>query len=175
MRRTSLFILIAVLGIAGMLFFGIRSAEETPARDIDRVIDIPLRAYDGTETSLRTFVGTPLVINSWAVWCPFCREELPDFARLKEEYGEQIKMIAINRAESVEGAQSFTDSLSLPAPILFLMDQSDTFYRAIGGFAMPETLFMNAAGDIVVHKRGFMDLEEMRRHTDAIITSSSAP
>jgi len=39
---------------------------------------------------------------------------------------------------------------------------------------MPETIFVNGAGEIVVHKRGPMELDEMREHTNKIISANGA-
>lgn len=124
--------------------------------------DIELFDYDGRETTLAAYRGKPLVINSWATWCPFCRQELPDFARLQEELGESAVVIAIDRAERAESAQSYTDGFGITSKMTFLVDPDDAFYRNIGGFSMPETLFVDAEGVIRFHKRGPMTLEEMR-------------
>lgn len=140
--------------------------ESTPAPSslgtLERLENIPLSDYDGNQTTLADFIGTPLVLNSWATWCPFCRQELPDFARLQEELGENAIVIAIDRAEKVAQAKRYTDDFGISSKMVFLMDFDDAFYRNIGGFSMPETLFVNAEGNIVFHKRGPMTLEEMR-------------
>ncbi|MEX2013855.1 MAG: TlpA disulfide reductase family protein [Parcubacteria group bacterium] len=142
---------------------------ETSQSDFDQISAITLTNYDGNNVSLSEFEGRPLVINSWAVWCPFCREELPDFAELQKEFGEQIVVIAIDRQEPLEKAKGYTDELGITRDMLFLLDPRDEFYKSIGGFSMPETIFVNAGGEIVVHKRGPMELDEMREHTNKIL------
>ena len=32
--------------------------------------------------NLNDLIGTPLIVNTWATWCPPCREELPLFERV---------------------------------------------------------------------------------------------
>lgn len=151
-----------------VLFSDVRNST-TEGRSLGTVPSLTLQDYEGTVVALDSFKGTSLVINSWAVWCPFCREELPDFVRLQKEFEGEVVVIAIDRAESREKAQGFTDELGISNDIIFLLDPDDLFYKAIGGFAMPETIFVNAEGEIIVHKRGFMDIHEMRRHTQTII------
>lgn len=131
--------------------------------------DIELKDYDGNTVTLDDFKRRPLVVNSWAVWCPFCVKELADFAELQKEFGDRIVVIAIDRQEPLEKVKGFTDGLGITNDVLFLLDRPDTFYKSIGGFSMPETLFINVDGEIVVHKRGPMDLEEMRTHVEKII------
>lgn len=122
---------------------------------------LTLKNYDGGDVALASFVGTPLIVNSWAVWCPFCRKELPDFAALQEAFPD-IKVIAIDRQESVETAKSYSDELGVTGKLTFLLDPGDSFYRAIGGFTMPETLFVDKDGAVVFHKRGPLTLDEMK-------------
>lgn len=129
---------------------------------IERLSGIALSDYDGRATTLADFSGKPLVLNSWATWCPFCRQELPDFARLQEELGDSAVVIAIDRAERVADAKKYTDQFGITEKMTFLMDFDDRFYRNIGGFSMPETLFVDSTGTIVFHKRGPMTLDEMR-------------
>ena len=177
-KQTVISIIIVLLVIAGgVLFATSGSPEQSPEeRNADvssnrgAVPSLELVRSDGESVNLASFVGKPLVINSWATWCPFCVDEIPDFALLQEEFGDAIVVIAVNRRESVSKSEEFLASVRIsPSDMTFLYDSGDTFYRGIGGFTMPETLFVNAEGTVLVHKRGFMGLEEMREHTHTII------
>lgn len=120
---------------------------------------------DGNPIDLSQYAGKVRVVNSWATWCPFCVNELPDFGTLAAEIPpEEGVVIAINRAEPGAKAQAFLNKLTGLEAIVFVKDESDTFYESVGGFAMPETIFYRADGSIAVHKRGHMTLEEMREH-----------
>ncbi|HDY73398.1 MAG TPA: TlpA family protein disulfide reductase [Candidatus Jorgensenbacteria bacterium] len=168
---------IGVIIIAGVLFFVLpnRNIEtDTIQSDFERLTHISLISYEGNTVSLAEFKGRPVVINSWAVWCPFCREELSDFSGLQKEFGDRITVIAIDRQEPLEKVKGYTDELDITNDMVFLLDPSDSFYKSIGGFSMPETIFVNEDGDIVVHKRGPMDLNEMREHTEKIISINEA-
>lgn len=128
----------------------------------DKAPDFHLQDYNGKTVNLADFAGKPLVINSWASWCPFCVQELPDFAAAQKEFGNKVTIIAINRAESPAVAKGYTDQQGTTHKLIFLLDASDSFYQSIGGFSMPETIFVTADGSIVAHKRGPMNLDEMR-------------
>lgn len=164
MRRYAIISLGLAVVVGAFIFVSISRNEHTneSASDFDVFASITLADYDGNSVSLERFKGKPLVVNSWAVWCPFCRQELPDFAALQKEFGDAITVIAIDRGESLEKAKGYTDELGITRMMLFLLDPSDMFYKAIGGFSMPETIFVDTAGTIVFHKRGPMTLEEMR-------------
>lgn len=128
-----------------------------------------LKDYNGKIVSLSDFAGKPILINSWAVWCPFCKRELVEFAKAQKEFEGQVNIIAIDRAESLAVAKSFTDELDVTAGLIFLLDPDDSFYRSISGFSMPETILVNGDGQIVFHKRGPMDLIEIRQRINQLI------
>lgn len=117
----------------------------------------------GKTVSLADFKGKPVVLNSWAVWCPFCVKELEDFAILQQELGDQIAIVAINRTESLNQVKKYTDDLGLTDKLIFLLDRKDSFYRSIGGFSMPETIFVDSTGNTVFHKRGPMRFDEIKQ------------
>ena len=146
---------------------------ETGKSDFGRFASISLVDYDGNVVSLEDFRGKPLVINNWAVWCPFCRAELADFVTLQQEFGDRVIVLAIDRQEPLAKAKGFTDELGITNDMFFLLDSSDSFYKSIGGFSMPETIFVNSAGEIVVHKRGPMELREMREHANKILNKEN--
>ncbi len=124
--------------------------------------DFSLQDYRGNTVTLTQFRGRPVVVNSWAAWCPFCREELKDFATVQKEFGDRVVIIAIDRAEPLQTAKKYTDELGVTDDLVFLLDPQDSFYQSIGGFSMPETIFVDEGGNIVFHKRGPMRIEEIR-------------
>lgn len=128
-----------------------------------------LQDYNGNTVRLSDFANKPLIINSWAAWCPFCKKELVDFASVKKEFGDKIQIIAIDRAESLSRAKKYSDELGVTDDLIFLLDSKDSFYKSIGGFSMPETIFVNSNGDIEFHKRGPMEVEEIRDKINNLI------
>lgn len=147
------------------------AASDAVSEKLDKAPEFSLEDYDGNTVALSDHSGKVRVVNSWAVWCPFCVDELSDFARLQEEFGDEIVVIAIDRQESLKKARDFTDSLGITDRMTFLLDPDDSFYKSIGGFSMPETIFVDSDGNIRFHKRGPMPLEEMREKVNQIINS----
>lgn len=154
MHRYLLALAFSVLALTGCSV-----ATETPSDfvHISSFSDVGLTDYDGNIVNLADFEGKPVIINSWATWCTFCKRELPDFAELQD-----VQVIAINRGEGKLRAQRFSEPWT--DDILFLQDPQDIFYKQIGGISMPETLFIDAEGNLQLHKRGYMPLDEMQNH-----------
>lgn len=133
------------------------------------VPDFYLQDYLDKYHALSEFSGRPLVINLWAADTPFSADELRDLAKIQDEFGDRLAVVAINRGEPVGFAKNFTDKLGVSSRIFILLDPKDFFYKAIGGFQMPETLFVDKGGNIVDHKRGHMKLNEMRQRIEKIL------
>ncbi len=169
---------ILIVGGAGWLAISSRNAPETTGQTQsllgdrqtgEKAPDFALQDYGGKTVSLSDFAGKPLVINSWAAWCPFCREELPALAAVQKEFGDQVVIISIDRQESLAVAKGYTDRQGTTDDLIFLLDPSDSFYQSIGGFSMPETIFIDSNGNIVFHKRGPMQTNEIRERVRKII------
>lgn len=136
---------LAIIGILAFLIFLSPKQDHSNMNTMStvRVPDFVLENYEGSIVKRTDFAGKPLVINSWAAWCPFCRKELADFAVIQKEFGDKTVIIAIDRAETKEVAKKYTDELGVTADMIFLLDPSDSFYQSIGGFSMPETIFVD--------------------------------
>ena len=134
-----------------------------------RAQEFILKDYEGREVKLSDFRGKVALVNAWASWCPFCKEELKDFAAVKQELGDDVVIIAVDRAETLETAKRYSDALGVGDGVVFLLDPDDSFYQAIGGFSMPETIFVDRDGLIRRHRRGPMQREEIRRRIEDML------
>ena len=160
-----------VAGIALALILGVlcgwwlasRGAEEgeTTKNSYDAAPDFTLQDYEGNEVTLTSFSGMVRIVNLWASWCPFCVDELSEFARIAEHYEGLVEVFAVNRAEPPSIARAFSDAIEGSEHIHFVLDPEDSYFAQIGGFAMPETLFIDREGNIRLHKRGPMQFEEI--------------
>ena len=162
---------ILIVGGVGWLAISSRNAskESTRQTQFEKAPDFALQDYDGKTVRFADFAGKPLVINSWTAWCPFCRKELVDFAAAQKEFGDDVAIVAIDRAESRETAKKYTDEVGVTNDLIFLLDPSDSLYQSIGGFSMPETIFVDRDGNIAERKRGPMDLNEIRERIKKIL------
>lgn len=154
-------------GAAAYYFFNNRTPEGMTS--FDKNYELVLGTYEGTEVHLSEYKRKLLVIHAWASWCTYCADELRTLARLKDVYGDEVQILAVNRAESQAEAQAFTDPLQLDGKIEILLDPTDSFYKDIEGYAMPETVFINDSGDILFHQRGPMKLEEVIERINTLV------
>lgn len=172
MSKKVIFIgILIVIAIAFIVFHGGMpgsSGEGNGARQ-NETPTFALADYDGNIIDTKDFKGKIQVLNAWASWCPFCVDELPDFGELQEAFPEDVVVVAVNRAEPTSIAKDFSDKLGLSDTYIFLIDPSDTFYKSIGGFSMPETLFLDKKGKLVQHKRGPLTFEDMKEIVERVL------
>ncbi len=172
---TIIIILIIIAGAAYYVWFSgaaeDRQMAALPTDNFNKAAQsINLTNLDDNPVELKDFRGKVLVANSWASWCPFCATELKDFESLASEYKDRgVVVLAINRAESKPQIQAYLNTLSNLDNLVILQDKEDSYYKFIGGFSMPETIFYDTKGNVVFHKRGFMKLEEMRSNIESTL------
>lgn len=169
-------VLAGILLLAAVAVFFFRAQKEA---DIKNVADESLftesaqesfRSIDGGDIALEEYEEQPLLVTSWASWCPQCAGELAMIDRMIGELGQgKVRVLAVNRSEPKEQAQRFLATLPALPNITLMLDQQDHFFDSVGGYAMPETIFYNAAGEIKFHKRGNLTEDDIRTGIEAIL------
>ncbi len=150
-------IALLVITVFSYWFFFVRSQTEETMRN---VYDVPLVNYAGEEVFIKQFTKkSDTVVFMWATWCPYCAQELRNLSVLKNQYGDDVTIVAVNRGESLAEASAFTNTLPGVQGITFLLDPADALYKGMGGYAMPETFFVAKRGDVAYHQRGPLDME----------------
>ncbi|PCI30865.1 hypothetical protein COB52_00875 [Candidatus Kaiserbacteria bacterium] len=161
MSKNVVILIVVLLAIVAGVFYLEKPKEGIVCADGDTgVYSLSFSDDKGRCRALGEFKAPVVVINSWASWCPFCVEELPDLGRIAEEFPE-VPVVIINRSESSTDANTFLKTLDVSKKVVRLFDPEDSFYKFIEGFGMPETIFIDESGATIFHKRGVMSYEEM--------------
>jgi thiol-disulfide isomerase/thioredoxin len=152
--------------------YGIFTGLKNDLKTIDPDTESSYTDLDGNPVDLKSFKGKPLIINSWASWMPFSQTELPLLAKIKSEKGNSLHILAINRMENTAMIKSFLSAYTIGTDTLvFLADPTDHFYSAIEGYAMPETVFYDSTGTLLIHKRGSLTEDELRGYVEALLSA----
>lgn len=170
-------ILLLVGGIAGYTEYK-KMSDAAKARDMFSSLQgeetLTFTDLDGNPVDLEMYRGKTIVVNAWASWCPFCKDELPHLAEMAREFKDRdVVVLAINRAESRDTVRAYMNYIGNPTDIIFLLDQEDSFYKKVGGFAMPETIFYRTDGTIAGHARGSLTVEDLRTFIEQALAQTS--
>lgn len=126
---------------------------------------VSLVDYKGSPVAFDSYLGLlgakPLIVFFWASWCPYCTEEFARLVEVRRQYGDRVTILAINRGESEQDAKQFFNALPSTEGITFLIDPDDLLFKKLGGYAVPETIFINTHGEEVVHAHGPMSAQDI--------------
>ncbi len=112
------FMLAAVIGLLSFNKPASNSLVEPP-RVGTKMINFSLQDLDGKTVKLSDYAGHPVLVNTWATWCPPCRAEMPDLNAFYQKHeSEGFVVLAINAGETRDQADAFSKQLALTFPIL---------------------------------------------------------
>ena len=106
----------------------------------------------GDPVRLSGLAGTPTVINLWASWCGPCREELPLLARAHDAYGDRVRIIGVDFADSApDAALELARVTGVTYPLL--SDPESTAKAPLKVVGLPQTVFVDRQGRMVATER----------------------
>ena len=128
------------------------------------VPDRAFETFDGAETTLADYVGEPLVVNFWASWCPPCIAEMPEFERVHQARGDEVRFIGLNTQDDLAQAQDLVVQTGVTYDLG--LDPDGELFRDFEVVSMPSTFFVNESGAIVHQHAGIMDEAQLQAVID---------
>lgn len=112
--------------------------------------DFTLRDLSGKDVTLSSFQGKSVILNFWATWCPYCRQERPYLKSLHEKYKNNgLVVIAVSVDKSTTTLEKFIKQN--PAPYIVLTDPEKMAAVPYSIRGLPTTYLIDRNGRIV-HK-----------------------
>jgi len=109
--------------------------------------DVNVQTLQGANVATKDLIGHPMVINVWGSTCGPCKKELPDFAKVQQVYGDQVRFVGIDYLPPSEHEEKFARDKGVQYELLY--DADGKFIAKVGIAAFPVTLFVTADGKIV--------------------------
>ena len=116
--------------------------------------------FDGVDMTLAEYAGTPVVLNFWATWCPFCIAEMPDFQTVSQDTLGDVAFLGVNIQDDPTAAAAMATETGVTYRLT--RDPQGVVYAAFGGIGMPTTVFVDADGMIRDVITGQMSEAELR-------------
>lgn len=129
--------------------------------------DFKLATLDGGEAALSDYLGSPVMLNFWATWCPPCRAEMPDMEKFYQD--TEVEVLAINLLEAertIDDVDQFVDEYELTFPILL-----DEFIEVAMTYEIqpiPTTFMIDSEGIIQFKSIGPLTYDQMVEVLDNI-------
>ena len=162
-------LLVAVLVAAAVLYqkFSAEYAGENLGSTEEAQLaapDFTVLDSEGNEVQLSDYVGKPIVLNFWATWCYYCKEEMPDFDRAYEKYPD-VQFLMVNATDGIQetmaSAKEYVEQEDFQFDVFF-----DTNFDAVNAYQVsgfPATFFIDENGNLVTYGRGMLDFETLEK------------
>jgi cytochrome c biogenesis protein CcmG/thiol:disulfide interchange protein DsbE len=120
--------------------------------------DFTLRDLNGREVHLSALRGKPVLLDFWATWCGYCREELPSIELLYRGLKDKVAVYGIDN-EAAEVARDYLQKFGYTLPTL--VDAKDQAVNSFHLEGWPTTVLIDGDGKIVYYESGF-EAEKLR-------------
>lgn len=119
--------------------------------------------------------GKIVVLNFWATWCPPCREEMPMFSRMQDQFGPAgVQFVGIG-IDSPSAIKEFALRTPMSYPLLIGGSASLDLVRALGNETggLPYTIVFDRAGNPVMSRLGLIDEESLLRVVKPLLAGTA--
>lgn len=166
MLKRAIFPVLAVAVAIGIYFV---SKEKVPADGRGKTApDFSLSTLDGQPLRLSSYRGKVVVLDFWATWCVPCREEIPQFIRMQDQYGSRgMQVIGISMDDSPEPVRSFYQEFKMNYPVALGDAKLGEQYGGILG--LPITYVIGRDGEIANKYIGAVSVAVIEQRVQALL------
>lgn len=127
--------------------------------------DFTLVDLDGTPVTLSELKGTPVVVNFWSTWCGPCKYEHPYLLQAARS-NPDVRFLGVIYNDEPEKCRRYLAQAGSAYPHLVDASSRTAIDYGVGG--VPETFFINRAGEIVHKQNGPLDNRALSFHLSRI-------
>jgi len=122
--------------------------------------DFDVPQIDGGSFKLSSYRGKVLVVDFWAVWCPPCRQEIPQLVRVARDNKERgVEVIGLHIDDrgrtSHQAMRNFINQFGINYTVGIASDDMFISYLGEENDSIPQTLVFDRNGKVVVHLIGY--------------------
>ena len=122
--------------------------------------DFELPTLDGGSIKLSAYRGKVLIVDFWAVWCPPCRDEVPQLARIVKENGPRgAEVIGLhvddNGRSTTADIRKFMAQYGVNYTVGIASNDVFTSYLGVEDTRIPQTLVFDRDGHLILHLSGY--------------------
>jgi cytochrome c biogenesis protein CcmG/thiol:disulfide interchange protein DsbE len=137
-------------------------AKKTGPPPVARSFSLAQLGQPGSRVTLASYTGRPVIINFFASWCTPCQHETPMLAKFYLSTHGRVRVLGIDSNDQTAAALRFVSKTGVRYPVGFDPYPSTTT-TSYGVYALPQTFFLNARHQIVLHVLGSLTTKDLTR------------
>lgn len=149
---------IVALCLLGLYIAGRRTARKPKAAASGNLApDFSVTDLDGRKLTLSDYKGKVVLLDFWATWCSPCREEIPHFVEMQNQYGPQgFQVIGVSMDDDAKPVHEFARQFKLNYPVALGDDKLAQRYGGVLG--LPVNFIIDREGHIYSKHLGATDV-----------------
>lgn len=157
------------------------SSKDQSKEEVIPVPDFEVKDQFGTTHKISDYKGKVVLLNFWATWCGYCKQEMPDLQAAYEKYGknnEDLVIFGVSEPKTSENPnandvsqgeiEKFLDSNGYTYPVL--MDTTGEIFGKFGIRSFPTTYMIDREGNLIGYVPGAVNASTL----ESIIEDSLA-
>jgi len=162
--------------VIGLALFMFTSSSAVSTQDLSAVPakvdyaapDLTLVDLSGKPVSLKEHLGTVVLVNLWATWCPPCRAEMPILQSFYEKYkAEDFILIAIDQEETSAIVAPFVRKFDLAFPVWLDIDYQAQ--REFNTMNLPSSYVIDRNGQVRLMWIGGISQKNLEKYVPTLI------
>ena len=160
-----------VLGLLGLVGFGLIRTQQGPIGVGSQVPDLTFTTFEGDTIDLRDLEGQVVVINFWASWCKPCEQEALELEQAYQVYKDQgVVFLGVDYVDTETEARQYLEKFGITYP-----NGPDLGTRISQAFrirGVPETYIAGRDGKLVAVKIGpYQSLSEITQQIELALAN----
>ena len=137
----------------------------TPA---DEMQEGQITNLEGTPVLLEDYTqGKSAIVNFWASWCSFCKEEMPLLQSVEKQF-VGIAVVGVNLQEDQAVARAYVEAGGYT--FTNLLDPGSELKERFGVFTQPTTIVLDLEGNELHRKDGPFTEEELMKWAEELLS-----
>ena len=109
--------------------------------------ELSLQNIAGETEALTDYLGSVVLVNNWATWCPPCKAVMPTLVAYHNEHNaDGFSVIAVEAGEPLETVTPFVKSFQMTFPVW--LDPNGDSLRAFGNGTLPNSYVIDRTGTV---------------------------
>jgi peroxiredoxin len=164
---------IAALAVILIFILNHRRGPSSPnlqitAADHPLAPDFSLPDLSGKTLTLSSLRGKVVLLDFWATWCVPCRQEIPRFVELQDQYGDRgLQIIGVSMDDSADPVRDFYKQYKMNYPVV--MGDAKTGEAYGGVLGLPIAFVIGRDGKIYWKHIGATDMAVFEKEISGLL------